>query len=336
MRWIELLVLAHPEAVEPVSEAFAVFAANGVAIEEPYTLEDDGQRWRPIPGAAVSVRAYISEDDHAAAIVQRLAETCWHLAQIGEQFVGALQTRVVDDADWAEAWKDHFQVSRIGRRVVIKPTWRDLTAAALGMATIPPDVAVIELDPGMAFGTGTHPTTRLCLEALEDTVRIGDSVLDVGTGSGILAIGALKLGAAQALALDISAIAIRVARENVALNGLTEQIAVTHGSLGLGPDGQPLLIPPPPELDDDPLALLAVIRALTPARVVVANIIARVISELTPALLAATAPAGTLIASGIIAERGDEVQAALQAAGLQGIERRQEGDWLALIGTREA
>jgi len=327
MRWIELSVEAHPEAVEAVSEALSQVTANGISLEEPYTLEDDGQRWRTIQGAPVIVRAYIPEDEHAPAIVRRLQEVFWHLASLGAHFVGTLATRTVDDEDWAEAWKDHFHVTRIGRRVVIKPSWREYTPDT-------PDAAVIELDPGMAFGTGTHPTTRLCLEALEDIIEDGDTVLDIGTGSGILAIGALKLGARSAIGIDISTVSVKVAAENAAMNGLTDRFTVLPGSISLGEDGSLLLAPIPPEPGEDPLAALTTIRALAPAQVVVANIIARVIGLLAPELIAATLPGGTLITSGIIAEREAEAREPLIAAGLQDIERRQEGDWIALIGKR--
>ncbi len=328
MRWIEITVPAHAEAVEPVSELLTEVAVNGVAIEEPYTLEDDGQRYRPIPGAPVTVRAYIPDDAHAKGALWRIEQAVWHLKSLGEHFIGDLTTRLVDDADWAEAWKEHFQVTRLGRRLVIKPSWREYAP--------PPEAVVLALDPGMAFGTGTHPTTRTCLEALEDVVQPGDDVLDVGTGSGILAIAALKLGAARALACDISTVAVRAATENVALNGLAKRIEVVQGSLGLGPGGEPLLVPAPPEPGEDPVALLEAVRALVPARLVVANIIARVIGELAPALLAATAPGGTLVASGIIAERRHEAEAPLIAAGLRDIQVRQEGDWLTLVGRRGA
>src|SRR5215472_18006180 len=150
MRWIEFSVQAHPEAAEAVSEALAQVAANGVAIEEPYVLEDDGQRWRSVPDAPVTLRAYIPDDDHAPAIERDVAEALWHLSRIGDQFVGPLRTQTVDDEDWAETWKEHFHVMRIGRRVVVKPSWREFTPDS-------DDLAVIELDPGMAFGTGTHP-----------------------------------------------------------------------------------------------------------------------------------------------------------------------------------
>lgn len=327
MRWIEFSVTAHPEAVEPVSELLASVAANGIAIEEPYSLEDDGQKYTTIPGAPVIVRAYIPDDQYAAAIQQRIAETLWHLRSLGDHFVGDCQTNVVDDEDWAETWKEHFHVARIGRRIVIKPSWRDFTPDA-------PDLAILELDPGMAFGTGTHPTTRLCLEALEDVVLPGVDVLDVGTGSGILTIAALKLGAAQALAVDVSTVAVRVTEENLALNGLAARVTVLQGTLGLSDEGMPLLTPAPPDAGEDPVALLTAVRAVVPAQVVVANIIARVIGELAPALLAATAPGGWLITSGIIAERRAEAEGPLRAAGLQDVQVRQSGDWLAIIGRR--
>src|SRR5262249_44479960 len=157
-----------------------------------------------------------------------------------------------------------------------------------------PDDIVIAIDPGMAFGTGTHPTTRMCLEALEDVTQPGDDVLDVGTGSGILTIAALKLGAARARAIGISTIAVPTTEENMARNGLAERVEVAQGTLGLGPDGEPLLTPAAPEPGEDPLALLQSVRAIVPARLVVANIIARIIGELAPALYAATAPGGTL------------------------------------------
>jgi ribosomal protein L11 methyltransferase len=161
-------------------------------------------------------------------------------------------------------------------------------------------------------------------------------VLDVGTGSGILTIAALKLGAARALAIDISTVAVRTTRDNLALNDLADRAEVVQGTLGLGPDGEPLLTPADPEPGEDPLALLSAVRAITPAQLVMANIIARVIGELAPALYAATAPGGTLLTSGIIAERRHEAEDPLIAAGFTITRVLQEGDWLALIGRRDA
>ena len=237
VRWIEISVQCHPEAVESVSELLSEIAAGGVAIEEPYELEDDGQRYRHIPGALVTLHGYIPEDADAPRKQERLATALWHLKSLGDHFIGDSTTRTVDDEDWAETWKAHFHVTRIGRRTVIQPTWREYTPES-------PDDIIIAIDPGMAFGTGTHPTTRMCLEALEDVTQPGDDVLDVGTGSGILTIAALRLGAARALAIDISTIAVRTTQENIALNDLTDRAEVTQGTLGLGPDGEPTADPP--------------------------------------------------------------------------------------------
>ena len=334
MQWIEISLTAHPEAVEAVSEALAVIAANGIAIDEPYTidptLDPEGQSWRPIPGAPVTVRAYIAADAAAPSTIRQLQETLWHLGQIngpaGVPFIGTLQTRQVDDADWAEAWKEHYYPLRIGQRFVIKPSWRTYDPR--------PDDVILTLDPGMAFGTGTHPTTRLCLEAIESIVQPGDHVLDVGSGSGILAIAALKRGAAHALAVDVSAEAVRATAENARLNDLADRLAVMHGKLEASDDGVPLLVPLLTDPDADVLDLLRQVQRVQPAQVVVANIIARIIGELAPALLAALAPGGTLIASGIIQERRDEAEGPLLAAGLIDLQVLQEGDWLAIIGRR--
>jgi ribosomal protein L11 methyltransferase len=329
MQWIEITIPAHPEAVETLSELLTEITGNGVAIDEPYTLEDDGQRWRAIPNAQVVVHAYLPSDDKAPLALKRVEETIWHLRSIGEHFVGDMQTRAVDDEDWAETWKEHFHVTRIGTRTVIKPTWREFLPDR-------DDLAIIEIDPGMAFGTGTHPTTRLCLEMLEEIVRHGDVITDVGIGSGILSIAALKLGADRALGIDISTVAVRVARENAALNGLKDRLTVIQGTLGIGPSGEALITPAMPEPGEDLFELLTAIQRIEPAPIVVANIIARVIGSLAPALYAATAPGGTLLASGIIIDRAYEALDPLREAGFVDIEQQQDGDWLAVLARRPA
>src|SRR5579885_1428589 len=194
MRWLELTVTAHREAVEALSELLSTHAPGGVAIEEPIALLDDGQDYRIRPDEPVQVRAYLPVDGSQEDARQRLEEALWHLGQIGPNFIGQLTTRFVAEEDWANAWKEYFHVLHVGRRVVIKPSWRDYTPQ--------PGEVVLELDPGMAFGTGLHPTTHMCLELLEQHVQPGMRVLDVGTGSGILALAAAKLGAASVLALD--------------------------------------------------------------------------------------------------------------------------------------
>ncbi len=300
MRWLELTVSAHREAVEAISELLSNYAPGGVAIEEPIALLDDGQEYRVQPGAPVLVRAYLPTDGVEEEARQRIEEGLWHLGQIGPQFVGELTTRLVDEEDWANAWKEYYHVLHLGQRIVIKPSWRDYAPQ--------PGEVVLELDPGMAFGTGLHPTTRLCLEALERYIRPGMRVLDVGTGSGILALAAARLGAASVLALDISSVAVEAAQANVRANGLEERITVRLGSLEESSNARYDLV--------------------------VANIIARVIADLAPALVGALAPGGMLIASGIIEERLSLAEDALRAAGLAEIEQARDGDWVMLVGQR--
>ncbi len=300
MRWLELTVSAHREAVEAISELLSNYAPGGVAIEEPIALLDDGQEYRVQPGAPVLVRAYLPTDGVEEEACQRIEEGLWHLGQIGPQFVGELTTRLVDEEDWANAWKEYYHVLHLGQRIVIKPSWRDYAPQ--------PGEVVLELDPGMAFGTGLHPTTRLCLEALERYIRPGMRVLDVGTGSGILALAAARLGAASVLALDISSVAVEAAQANVRANGLEERITVRLGSLEESSNARYDLV--------------------------VANIIARVIADLAPALVGALAPGGMLIASGIIEERLSLAEDALRAAGLAEIEQARDGDWVMLVGQR--
>ncbi len=223
MRWLELTVQVHPEAVESVSELLSRYTIGGVAIEEPIELLDEGQEYRVQVGKPVNVHAYLPVDGSEADARQHIAEGLWHFASLGAHFVGELQTCIVNEEDWANAWKEYFHVTHIGKRLVIRPSWREYTPTD--------DEVVIELDPGMAFGTGLHPTTRLCLEQVEQYTRPGMCVIDVGTGSGILALAAAKLGAASVYGIDNSTVAVESAIENAAINGLSDIITVELGTL---------------------------------------------------------------------------------------------------------
>ena len=235
----------------------------------------------------MTVRAYLPARDRAAAdrAVTEVAAALGHLQAFGLRPIGELTTRIVQEADWADAWKAYFPVMRIGRRLVIRPTWRRHRRR--------PDDVVLALDPGMAFGTGLHPTTRLCLAAVEDLadrgVVTGARVLDVGCGSGILAIAACKLGAASALGVDTDPIAIEATAANARRNALARRIRAREGSLPTG------------EGDFD---------------VVLANLIAGVLVPLAGALRDELRPGGTLLASGIFVDREAEVRDAFEAAGL--------------------
>src|SRR5258706_2756985 len=304
MRWLELTVQAHPEAVESVSELLSRYTPGGVAIEEPFELVDEGQEYRVLAGEPVKVHAYLPIDGKEEEARQRVAEGLWHLSSLGPQFVGDLQTRVVNEEDWANAWKDYYDVTHIGRRVVIRPSWRDYA---------PKDnEVVLELDPGMAFGTGLHPTTRMCLEQVEQRVQPGMRILDVGTGSGILALAAAKLGASEVYCIDNSSVAVESASANAAVNSLDDRITVVLGML------------------DEAEAK----RMQSQYDMVLANIIARVIGSIAPHLAQALAPGGILIASGIIEERRHEAEQPLLDAGLKLVEAVMIDDWVTLVMTK--
>src|SRR3984893_16738374 len=199
MHWLELALKVHPEAVESVSELLSRYTTDGVVIEEPIELIDEGQEYRVLVGEPVSVRAYLPIDGKEEETRQLVAQGLWHLASLGSHFVGELHTRTVNEEDWANAWKEFFHVTHIGRRLVIRPSWREYAPKD--------EEVVLTLDPGMAFGTGLHPTTRMCLEQVECLTRSGMRVLDVGTGSGILALAAARLGAASVHCIDNSSVA---------------------------------------------------------------------------------------------------------------------------------
>lgn len=301
MHWLELTIQTHPEAVESVSELLARYTSGGVAIEEPIELIDEGQEYRVRTGQPVSVHAYLPIDGKEEEARQRVAEGLWHLSRIGTHFVGELQTRTVNEEDWANAWKDFFFVTHIGQRLVIRPSWREYEPEA--------HEVVLTLDPGMAFGTGLHPTTRMCLELIEQHLQPGMRILDVGTGSGILAMAAAKLGASSVSAIDNSSVAVESATANAAMNALSDRIHVVLGIL------------------DQAEAT----RMTGQYDMVVANIIAHVIGSIASQLAQVLAPNGLLIASGIIEARRQDAQGPLLAAGLELAGQVMIDDWIALI-----
>jgi ribosomal protein L11 methyltransferase len=306
--WLELSVEADVEAVEAVSEILGRAAPGGVVVEPAFDLVEEGLGARVDPTRPATVRAYLPARDPAAAEAEAasIADALGHLQAFGLRPIGELRTRVVHEADWANAWKAYFPVLRVGRRLVIRPTWRRHKAVA--------DELVLALDPGMAFGTGLHPTTRLCLAMLEAVADRGDAlegarVLDVGCGSGILAIAAIRLGAARAVGVDIDPIAIEATTANAKRNSIARRIRARVGSL---PSGDP------------------------PFDVVVANLIAGVLVPLAAPLLDELRPGGVLVASGIFVDREAEVRAAFETAGLLVDGRLDEGDWVALEAHRPA
>jgi len=299
--WLELSIETDLEAVEAVSEILTRVAPGGTSVEPAFELVDEGLGARVDPGRPAVVRAYVPARDPVAAeaavgVAERALD---HLRAFDLRPIGPVRTRLVDEEDWAEAWKRHFPVTRIGRRIVVRPSWRRHRAAA--------EDVVLVLDPGMAFGTGLHPTTRLCLEALESiadrSLARGARVLDVGCGSGILSIAAARLGATSVLGLDIDPIAIEATSANAGRNRLTRRVGVRLGSL---PSGEP------------------------PFDLVLGNLIASVLIALAPALAGELRPGGRLVASGIFRDREADVTGAFATVGLAVAERWATDDWVAL------
>ena len=293
--------------MEQVSEIISRACPGGVAVEAPFEVLEEGLAARVDTRRPAIVRGYVTAIDPAAAraAIESVRRDLGHLQAFALRPIGELETRLVNEEDWAEAWKEHFPVMRVGHRMVIKPSWRDYAAH--------PDDVVIALDPGMAFGTGLHPTTRLCLAGIErwsDEDLMSDArVLDVGTGSGILAVAAALLGASYVLGIDTDMLAVETAKQNAKENGVADFIEVRRGTLPLG----------------EPLEF----------HLVVANLIAGLLIDLSMELAAVVRPSGRLLASGIFHERESEVVTAFEACGLHVIGRVAEDDWVALEATHE-
>lgn len=300
--WLEVSLSVDGEAAEAVADVLARYVPHGVVIESTAVTADDFDEGHAI--GRMTVRGYLPADDSLAQTRQGLEEALWHLGQLTA--LPAPEFRPVPEQSWVDAWKQHHRPVRVGRHLVITPTWIE--------PPLQPDDVAIRLDPGMAFGTGTHPSTQLCLQAIEDTLRPGCRVLDLGCGSGILAIAAARLGAGSVVALDTDTDAVRVAEANLAANGVAPVVQVAQGSL------RELLTGPFNGQVWD---------------LVVANILAPILAQLLDQGLArVVAPDGTLILSGILQHQLSDVEAAVRRAGHERLRIARSGEWVVVVSSR--
>ena len=309
--WAEISIHTTQEATEAVAAVFHELGAGGVVIEDPELIQSYRRsgNWTdcifPDEPAVdfVTVTAYLPSDKELPGKLRLLSARIDELADHSlDKGHGTIHWREVRETEWADAWKQYFHTSRIGEKFVVKPSWEEYTAQAGDI--------VIELDPGMAFGTGTHGTTILCMECLEGIVRPGMTVFDIGAGSGILSIAAAKMGASTVKAVEYDAMAMETARRNVAANGVEAIVEVSRGNLMDGLQGK--------------------------ADLIVANLVADLILKMAPTLQEHMNDGGCLVAGGIIKDRLADVTAALATEGLSVRKIEEAGEWAAIVACRQA
>jgi ribosomal protein L11 methyltransferase len=301
-------LIVDGEMAEAVAEVLSRYASDGVAIQSTaVTAQPDDSEGQAV--GPLRVCAYLPAGPALEETRRQVEEALWYLGRIRP--LPAPVYRTIYEEDWSQAWKAHYHPILLGRRLVIVPAWLE--------ADYPGRIA-IRMDPGMAFGTGTHPTTQLCLELIEAALDRSDptsqqTLIDVGCGSGILAVAALKLGAAHALGVDIDPESVRASQENAVLNGVDARLEIGLGSVS---------------------EIRAGSFTLSQAPLVAANILAPVIVRLMDedGLGELALPGGRLVLSGILAEQAGSVIAALERNGYREIEQVQQGDWVALSGRR--
>lgn len=305
--WIEIKVITKSEALEPVSGIFYSLDCKGVAIEDPNDIlgrEQGPLTWDfadlnilEYKGKAAVVKGYFAEEDNIEEIVEYIKERVAELRELGIDLgEGTVEVNSMQEEDWANNWKKYYKPTKIGERIVIKPIWEDYE--------VKDNELLVELDPGMAFGTGTHETTRMCAAALEKYVKEDSTVFDIGTGSGILALIASKLNAKHVVGVDLDPVAVESAKINIGYNNV-DNIEVLHGNLVEVVEGK--------------------------ADLVVANILAEIICVLVDDAKKVLKEDGLFITSGIIHERRQMVIDKLESEGFEIIEVNKDGEWNCIV-----
>jgi ribosomal protein L11 methyltransferase len=311
VKWSELSIHTTHEAVEAVSNVLHEAGASGVVIEDSMEFARERQDMfgeiyaldpNDFPAEGVILKAYLPVTSFLGETVEEVKLAINNLSNYGIN-VGENEVTIseVNEEEWATAWKKYYHPVKISERFTIVPTWETYEPVST-------DELIIELDPGMAFGTGTHPTTVMCLQALEKTVKAGDYVTDVGTGSGVLAIGAALLGAKHVHALDLDEVAVRSAKINVKLNKVQNIANVVHGNLLDTVEQQ--------------------------SDVVVANILAEIIMSFTNDAFQVVKEGGMYITSGIIGAKKEDVKHSLEAAGFVIVEVMMMEDWVTILSEK--
>lgn len=308
MNWTEVQIKTNAELEDVISNILYDAGANGLAIEDPRDIlemmKSKGD-WDFIDSSLINkdldgilIKAYFSESDDLENIIQEIKSRIDNNPElIADENI--ITINVVDDNDWAESWKKYYKPIRIGKNIIIKPSWEDYKLSE--------DDIMIELDPGMAFGTGTHETTIMCTEALEKLVKADDIVYDIGCGSGILSIVAAKLGASKVVGVDLDELCVKVSNKNIELNNVEDLIEIKNGNLLDVVEGK--------------------------ADIIVSNIVAEIIAGMTKDLKEYLNDNGIFITSGIIIDKIELVEKALLENGFKVLDIMKKNEWACIIAT---
>lgn len=307
-KWIEVQIKTTTEAVEAVSNILYEAGVGGLVIEDPKDIimhnKDEGE-WDYIDPTildqyfeGVIVKGYLQESENLIDKIELIKQNVEKIPQYNlDKGLGEVTTSEIYERDWSESWKKYYKPKKIGKRIVIKPTWEKYEKEDNDI--------IIELDPGMAFGTGTHETTMMCVRQLERYVKQGDTVFDIGCGTGILAIAAAKLGARKCIGIDLDETSVKVAKENVMNNKVEDVVEIRNGNL------------------------LDIIKGK--ANIIVSNIIANVIIQLAQEIGNFLSDDGVFVASGILLDKVDEVKNALEEQGMEIIHEEVMGEWVCIV-----